>query len=216
MVVPVVYSRDVLLPGGSVSMPIGTSWMRRTSLRRLDRIAVVPVAAGGSAAEPVDVAELHPIGFVGIGRIDGVDGVGGVGERLELRVRGVARGCVVEEVARAPVQLARVERSVETSGPVPAIDDFARRELLASLRHAFEMSPWTALVWDRLTGLDAPLDVLTDELAFRLGLSFETRHRLLVETRAHRRAAILAEVIDSLSWRDAYAAGAAGRASRFS
>lgn len=197
----VAWSDGVLLPGARARIDVHGAWTHRAALGRVghERIAVgSPRLAmrAGDARDPSSTA-------VCLGRIEGIEIVSrnrGLVIRRRLLVRGIARGRLVEEVAARPMRIARIERLDEIESVTPIVE-FARRELLSALRQLLDLAPETALAWDHLSGLDAPLDVLTDDLAVRLPLAVDVRRDLLAESRIARRAARLATAIGRLAWR---------------
>ncbi len=197
----VAWSEGVLLPGACARVDVHGAWSHRATLGRVgpERIAVgSPRLAmrAGDARDPSSTA-------VCLGRIEGMEIVSrsrGLVIRRRLLVRGIARGRLVEEIAARPMRIARIERLDEVESVSP-IAEFARRELLSALRQLLDLAPETALLWDRLRELDAPLDVLTDDLATRLPIPVDVRRDLLAESRIARRAARLATAIGRLAWR---------------
>jgi Lon protease-like protein len=117
--------------------------------------------------------------------------------RYNLRLRGVSRARIVEEVPTGkPYRSARVELLPDTAPPDLALLTQLRRDLAAAVLPRFvEDSPARQQLQELFDG-DLPLGQLCDILSYALPLPPEMKQSLLAESRADRRATAITDALN--------------------
>ncbi|MDY3553801.1 LON peptidase substrate-binding domain-containing protein [Gemmata sp. JC717] len=153
-------------------------------------IAMATLSA--SADEPADRPAIEPV--VCVGRI--VWHEKHPGGKYDLRLRGLSRARVVEELgSETPYRTARVELIRDTASTDLSRLTELRRALAAAVLPRFEDgSPAQRQLGELFDG-DAPLGQVCDVLAFALPLPPELKLALLAEPLADRRATAIADAL---------------------